>query len=242
MRVIVCEDYAELSLQGAKLIASQILLKPDCVLGLATGSTPIGVYENLIRMNQAGEVDFRDVTTFNLDEYYPMSPENPQSYRYFMDHQFFDHINIDQAKTFIPNGQTDDPERECQAYEEKIAAYGGIDFQLLGIGQNGHIGFNEPDDNLNVETHMTDLTKSTIEANSRFFETIDDVPKMALTMGIATILKSRRICLLASGLSKYEIVQALLTNDINTNVPATMLKVHPDVTLICDREAYYGKA
>jgi len=241
VRVIVCENYEELSLQGAKLIASQILLKPDCILGLATGSTPVGVYQNLIKMNQDGEVDFKEVTTFNLDEYYPMSPENPQSYRYFMDHQLFNHINIDKSRTFIPNGQTPAPEKECEDYEKKIEAYGGIDFQLLGIGQNGHIGFNEPDDNLNVETHMTDLTASTIEANSRFFETIDEVPKKALTMGIATILKSKRICLLASGLSKYKIVQELLTNDINTNVPATMLKVHPDVTLICDKEAYSGK-
>lgn len=241
MRVIVCENYEEMSLQGAKLIASQMLLKPNCILGLATGSTPIGVYENLIRMNQNKEIDFSDITTFNLDEYYPMAPDNDQSYRYFMNHQLFNHINIDKSRTFVPNGLAEDPDAECAAYEEKIKAYGGVDFQLLGIGQNGHIGFNEPDDNLDANTHITNLTESTISANSRFFATIEEVPTKALTMGIATILKSKRICILASGASKYEVVQKLLTKDITTDVPATMLKVHPDVTLICDKEAYFGK-
>lgn len=238
MRVIICNDYDEMSKKAAKLVASQMTLKPDCVLGLATGSTPIGLYDNLVEMNKRGEIDFSDVTTFNLDEYYPLSPENDQSYRYFMNHHLFDRVNIDKSRTHVPNGLAEDPNAECAAYEEMITAHGGIDLQILGIGQNGHIGFNEPDNNLNSVTHLTDLTDNTIEANSRFFERKEDVPRQALTMGIASILKSRKIILLASGRTKYKVVRELLNDGINTSVPATMLKVHPDVVLICDKEAY----
>lgn len=238
MRVIVCNDYEEMSKKAAKLVASQITLKPDCVLGLATGSTPIGLYDNLAEMNKRGEIDFSEVTSFNLDEYYPISPDNEQSYRYFMNKHLFDKVNIDKSRTHVPNGQTDDPVAECEHYEEMINASGGIDLQILGIGQNGHIGFNEPDTNLNTATHLTGLTESTIEANSRFFESRDDVPTKALTMGIASILKSRKIILLASGRTKFKVVRELMNDGINTNVPATMLKVHPDVVLICDKEAY----
>lgn len=242
MRVIQCSNYNELSLQAARLVASQMLLKPDCVLGLATGSTPIGMYAELVKLYQKGEIDFSRVTTFNLDEYYPISPESDQSYRYFMNQHLFSKVNIPMEHTHIPDGQTDNPERECANYEAMIDAAGGIDLQVLGIGQNGHIGFNEPDDSLNTATHMTALTRSTIEANARFFNAVSDVPTKALTMGIATILKSRKILLLASGALKRPVVQALLTDDINTNLPATMLKVHPDVVLICDKEAYTGYA
>ena len=238
MRVIVCDTYEKMSETGAKLIASQVMLKPDSVLGLATGSTPIGLYENLVKMNKSGEIDFSNVTTFNLDEYYPISPENDQSYHYFMYKHLFDHININTENTHIPNGLTKTPDVECENYENMIEEAGGIDLQLLGIGQNGHIGFNEPDNNLNTSTHVTDLTESTIKANSRFFNDISEVPVKALTMGISTILKSRKIILLASGKNKHAVVKELLTDDINTTVPATMLKVHPDVVLICDREAY----
>ena len=238
MRVIVCNDYDEMSKRAAKLVASQMTLKPNCVLGLATGSTPIGLYDNLAQMNRMGEIDFSDVTTFNLDEYYPISPENDQSYRYFMNEHLFNKVNIDISRTHIPDGQTDEPEAECTRYEKMITECGGIDLQILGIGQNGHIGFNEPDNNLNTVTHLTKLTQSTIDANARFFEKKEDVPTQALTMGIASILKSRKIILLASGRTKYKVVRELLNEGINTSVPATMLKVHPDVVLICDKEAY----
>ena len=238
MRVIVCNDYVEMSKKAAKLVASQMTLKPNSVLGLATGSTPIGLYENLVEMNKREEIDFSDITTFNLDEYYPLSPENEQSYRYFMNYHLFDKVNIDKSRTFVPDGLAENPQEECANYEKLIKSAGGIDLQILGIGQNGHIGFNEPDENLNTVTHLTDLTESTIEANSRFFEKISDVPTKALTMGIATIMKSKKIILLASGRNKHRIVKELLNDGINTSVPATMLKVHPDVVLICDKEAY----
>lgn len=240
MRVIVCDTYDELSAAGAKLIESQIMLKPNSVLGLATGSTPIGLYKKLVELNKNGEVDFSKVVTFNLDEYYPISPNNNQSYYYFMNEHLFNHINIDKNNTHIPNGETKTPDEECKNYEKLIEKAGGIDLQLLGIGQNGHIGFNEPDDNLNTSTHVTELTESTINANSRFFNDIAEVPTKALTMGISTILKSKKIILLASGKSKHNVVKELLTDDINTNIPATMLKVHRDVVLICDKEAYNG--
>ncbi|MBQ7793250.1 MAG: glucosamine-6-phosphate deaminase [Clostridia bacterium] len=238
MRVIVCNDYDEMSKKAASLVASQITLKPNCVLGLATGSTPIGLYDNLVEMNQNGEIDFSSVTSFNLDEYYPLSPDNDQSYRYFMNLHLFDRVNIDKERTYVPNGLAEDAEAECAEYEKKIADHGGIDLQILGIGQNGHIGFNEPDENLISVTHLTGLTDNTIEANSRFFASIDDVPKKALTMGIGSILKAKRIILLASGKSKRRVVRELLNDNITTSIPATMLKVHPDVVLICDKDAY----
>lgn len=240
MRVILCENYEEMSSQASKLVASQLILKPDSVLGLATGSTPIGLYDKLIEMNKRNEIDFSTVTTFNLDEYYPIKKSNNQSYDYFMNEHLFSKINIDKNNTHIPNGETDNPEEECKNYERLIKQHGGIDLQILGIGKNGHIGFNEPDNNLNSVTHLTDLTESTIDANSRFFESADDVPKKALTMGISTILKSKKIILLASGANKSRVVGELLTPEINTSIPATMLKVHPDVVLICDRDAYSG--
>lgn len=240
MRVILCDNYDEMSYQASRLIESQLILKPDSVLGLATGSTPIGTYKKLIEKNQKGDIDFSRVTTFNLDEYYPISQSNDQSYRYFMNDQLFSHVNIDINKTHVPNGEAEDPERECLEYESEIDACGGIDLQLLGIGVNGHIGFNEPDTNLNSFTHLTELTESTITANSRFFESEDDVPRKAITMGIASILKSKKIILLASGTSKSRVVSELLNGCINTSIPATLLKVHPDVVLICDKDAYFS--
>lgn len=240
MRVIICKDYDDLSLQGAKLVYSQLILKPDCVLGLATGSTPIGMYDKLVEMYREGELDFSKVTTFNLDEYYPITPDNDQSYRYFMNEHLFKRVNIDITKTHVPDGNATDVEEECRRYDKMIEDSGGIDLQILGIGQNGHIGFNEPDENLNAGTHLTSLTESTVEANSRFFKSKDEVPKHALTMGIASILKSRKIILLASGKSKHDAIEEMLNDSINTELPATMLKVHPDVVLICDKEAYYG--
>lgn len=240
MRLILCENYEEMSKQAAKLVASQITLKPDSILGLATGSTPIGLYDNLIKMNKNGEIDFSEITSFNLDEYYPIKRDNDQSYYYFMNEHLFSKVNINKENTHIPNGEAEDPVAECKAYEKQINASGGVDLQILGIGQNGHIGFNEPSAQLFSETHLTGLTRSTIEANSRFFKSADDVPKHALTMGISTILKSKKIILLASGASKSRVVNALLNEDIDTSIPATMLKVHRDVVLICDKEAYSG--
>lgn len=238
MRVIVCDNYEQMSMEGAKIFAAQITLKPNSILGLATGGTPVGLYKNLIKMNKAGEIDFKDVTTFNLDEYYPLSPENPQSYRYFMNEQLFNHINIDKSRTFVPNGMAEDPAAAGKEYDAMVEAAGGVDVQLLGIGQNGHIAFNEPDENLIAGTHLTGLTESTIQANSRFFNDISEVPTKAITMGIGSIMKAKKIVLLANGASKRDAVKALLDDKITTNNPATLLKVHPDFILICDMEAY----
>lgn len=238
MRVILCDNYEEVSKAATKLVESQINLKPNCVLGLATGSTPVGMYKMLIEKCKDGELDFSKVTTFNLDEYYPISRDNNQSYYYFMNENLFNEINIKKENIHIPNGEARDVEAECEEYEKMIEEAGGIDLQILGIGQNGHIGFNEPDENLNSKTHVTGLTESTIKANSRFFDSIEDVPTKALTMGIATILKSRKIILMACGIEKSDAVAELLTDDIKTDNPATMLKVHPDVVLICDKDAY----
>lgn len=238
MKVIVCENYDEMSKKAANIFAAQLKQKTDSILGLATGSTPIGMYKELAAMNHRGEIDFSDVQTYNLDEYYPIKRTNEQSYYYFMNENLFSKVNIDLKNTHIPNGEASNPDEECEMYEEAIERSGGVDLQVLGIGQNGHIGFNEPDERLNTKTHLTALTESTIEANSRFFESRDEVPTAALTMGIATILKSKKIVLLASGANKHKAVAALLNNDINTEIPATMLKLHPDVVLICDKEAY----
>lgn len=240
MRFIVCENYDEMSYQAARIVESQMVLKPDSILGLATGSTPIGLYKNLIELYKKGELDFSKITSFNLDEYYPISGDNDQSYKYFMNEQLFNHINIDKSKTHIPNGEAENPEEECANYDALIAEHGGVDLQILGIGNNGHIGFNEPDENLICGTHITGLTESTIQANSRFFDKIEDVPTKALTMGIASILKSKKILLLASGKGKHPVISQLLNDNITTNNPATMLKLHPDVVIICDKEAYNG--
>lgn len=240
MRVIVCENYEEMSKKAASIVAAQIMLKPASVLGLATGSTPVGMYNKLAEMCKNGDADFSLVTSFNLDEYYPIKKDNEQSYYRFMYENLFSKVNINLENTHIPNGETDDPQTECENYEKMIKAAGGVDLQILGIGQNGHIGFNEPDANLNSCTHLTGLTDNTIKANSRFFDSYDEVPKKALTMGISTILSAKKIILLASGSNKSRVVSALLKGGINTSVPATMLKTHPDVILICDRDAYSG--
>ena len=241
MNYITVNSYKELSAKAAQLIASVVTLKPDCVLGLATGSSPVGTYDCLTEMYEKGMLDFSRVTSVNLDEYVGLSGDNDQSYRYFMNRNLFNRVNIDKSRTFVPNGLAADPEKEGKAYDEHIKALGGIDIQLLGIGRNGHIGFNEPDAALTVTTHVTDLTESTIEANARFFESADEVPKKAITMGIASILKSRKIVMLVSGKEKHEALSALLDDSITCSNPATMLKAHPDVVIICDRAAYEGK-
>lgn len=238
MNIIVCDSYDELSESAAKIVAKQVNEKADCVLGLATGSTPVGMYNVLAKKNKAGEVDFSRVRSVNLDEYYPISPDNPQSYHYFMKENLFSKINIDMANTHILDGMCKDAEAECERFERLIESLGGIDLQILGIGQNGHIGFNEPDSSLNSRTHLTKLTENTISANSRFFDDISEVPTMALTMGIGTILAARKIVLLANGAAKRNAVSELLDNSITTESPASMLKVHKNVILICDRDAY----
>ncbi|MBE6701438.1 MAG: glucosamine-6-phosphate deaminase [Ruminococcaceae bacterium] len=240
MRVIVCKDYNQMSEEAAKIISSQIILKPNSVLGLATGTTPIGTYKRLIEMNKSGYLDFSKVKSFNLDEYYPIKPDNVQSYRYFMNENLFNHVNIDINNTRVPNGMAPDPVKEGADYDAQIEAAGGIDLQLLGIGRNGHIAFNEPDEALISGTHATSLTEDTIEANSRLFNSIDEVPTKALTMGMGSILKSKMIVLLANGKNKHNAFKKLLDEEITTSNPSTFLKVHPNVVLICDEECYNG--
>lgn len=238
MQVIVCKNYDEISKEAAKIVASQVTLKPDSVLGLATGSSPEGLYKELIEMYKKGELDFSGVTSFNLDEYYPIDDDNDQSYHYFMKTKLFDHINI--KESFVPNGMAADPEEACRKYDELVESYGWVDLQILGIGQNGHIAFNEPDSELYAGTHVTGLTESTIEANSRFFASREDVPKKALTMGMATILKAKKIVLVANGKNKHEAIKELLGGKITTSNPSTFLNLHKDVVLIVDEEAYRG--
>lgn len=238
MRVIVCDSYEEMSKEAAKIVAGQVYVKPDSILGLATGSTPVGMYEELVKLYSAKQIDFKDVKTFNLDEYYPISKENDQSYHYFMHDNLFNGINVAPENIHILNGEAKDPEKECENYDKMIDEAGGIDLQILGIGRNGHIAFNEPDDALVASTHVTGLTDDTIDANARFFASKDDVPTKALTMGIASILKSKKIIILANGASKRDAVRKLLDDEITTSIPATMLKVHKDVILICDKDAY----
>lgn len=238
MKIVVVENYEELSRVAADRMAEVIQDKPDCVLGLATGSTPIGMYRNLVAMYEKGALDFSRVRSVNLDEYYPIDPDNDQSYRYFMNENLFDHVNIDPANTSVPDGTAEDPDAFCRSYEALIDELGGADIQVLGIGRNGHIGFNEPDEALIPFTHLTELTASTIEANARFFASEADVPKHALTMGIQSVFKARRILLLASGADKAAAVRAMLGGNITTQCPASLLCLHPDVTLICDQAAY----
>ena len=238
MKVILCENYEEMSAKAANIFAAQLTLKPDSILGLATGSTPVGMYKKLIEKNEAGEIDFSAVRTFNLDEYYPIKRDNSQSYFTFMNENLFSHVNIDINNTHVPNGEAEDAEKECKEYEKMLAEAGGVDLQVLGIGQNGHIGFNEPDEKLESFTHVTGLTESTINANARFFDSASDVPTQAITMGMASIMSAKKIVILANGASKKDAVKALLDDKITTSVPATLLKTHPDVILICDKEAY----
>ena len=238
MKVIVTKNYDEMSAEAAKLFVDVIKNDASCVLGLATGSTPIGMYDILVDEYKKGNIDFATVRSVNLDEYYPISPDNDQSYRYFMNQNLFDRVNINKANTNVPNGEAKDVEKACADYEALIDSMGGIDIQVLGIGRNGHIGFNEPDEALVPFTHLTGLTASTIEANARFFASEDDVPKHALTMGIESVFKARKIVILASGKSKADAVFAMLKGGISTKCPASLLSLHSDVTLICDEDAY----
>lgn len=237
MRLIVTKNYEEMSKVAAKEMAEDIKRNPEIVLGLATGGTPVGMYKELIRMYNEGELDFSKVTSINLDEYVGLAGDHDQSYRYFMNTNLFDHINIDKNNTFVPNGLAENVEEECMAYDSRIQDMGGIDLQLLGLGANGHIGFNEPGEALSVGTHLTDLKESTIEANARFFDSIDDVPRKAITMGLGGIMKAKKIMVIASGEGKAEVVKAMMSGKITTEIPATMLQMHRDVALIVDEDA-----
>lgn len=240
MKVIVCKNYEEVSVESAKIVADVMKKKPNAVLGLATGSTPEGMYAELVKMNKAGEIDFKDVTTVNLDEYYPISPDNDQSYRYFMNKNLFDHVNIDKARTNVPNGAAPDGEKEAERYEAYVQSLGGADIQVLGIGRNGHIAFNEPDDELVPVTHVTGLTEDTIDANARFFASPADVPTKALTMGMGTILSAKKIIIIATGAGKHNAVKQMLKGTCTTQCPASFLNLHKDVVLVCDEAAYNG--
>ncbi|MFO7814638.1 MAG: glucosamine-6-phosphate deaminase [Halanaerobiales bacterium] len=237
MKVLVEKSYKKISKKAAYLVKQQINEKPASVIGLPTGSTPLKMYEELIEMYKRGAVDFSEVTTFNLDEYYGLPPDHPQSYHYYMWNNFFDHINIKEENVHILDGRTENIERECIEYETEIKNAGGIDLQVLGIGPNGHLGFNEPSETLNDKTHLVTLSKDTIEANSRFFDSKEEVPKKALTMGISTILKSDKIIIMASGENKASAIKKTLSGQINTCTPSTLLQTHPDVTVIIDQGA-----
>ena len=238
MKRIVCETYEEMSSVAAFTIALQVQTKPDSVIGFATGSTPVGTYQRLAKMHADGFVDFSRVTSFNLDEYYPIKRVNPQSYYYFMKENLFDHINIPADKINIPNGESANAEKECADYDAKLAGFGGTDLQILGIGNNGHIAFVEPAEQLPLGTSVVNLTQDTIEANSRFFDTADEVPKQALSMGLGCIFNSKHILLLISGKNKAEIAKKLFSDKtLSTQIPAGLLKLHPNVTVILDKDA-----
>ncbi len=232
MRFITVDNYEQLSRQAANIIAAVVVNKPACVLGLATGSSPLGTYAELAARCAAGDVDFSAVTSVNLDEYAGLDGTNDQSYRYFMDHNLFCKVNIDLAKTHVPNGCAEDLAAEGTRYDELIRSLGGIDLQLLGIGLDGHIGFNEPDDCFTAATHEVELDPSTIEANARFFEKKEDVPTSAITMGMMSIMQAKKILLIANGQSKKAILEKALFGPITPQVPASILQLHPDVTVI----------
>ena len=237
MRIIKTTDYNDMSRKAANIISAQIISKPDCVLGLATGSTPIGTYKKLVERYEKGDLDFSAITTVNLDEYKGLPKENDQSYYYFMHENLFDHVNIRPEASHLPNGIVDDSDAECARYEELIRSLGGQDLQLLGLGHNGHIGFNEPSDNFEKVTHCVNLQERTIEANKRFFASADDVPKQAYTMGSGTIMQAKKILIIASGEDKADIVRDAFFGPITPKVPASVLQLQSDVILVADAAA-----
>lgn len=237
MKIYKAKDYKDMSRKAANIISAQVIMKPNCVLGLATGSTPIGTYDQLVEWYNKGDLDFSEVTTVNLDEYKGLPRTNDQSYYYFMHQHLFDRVNIDPERTNVPNGMEPDAEKECGRYEELIRSLGGVDLQLLGLGHNGHIGFNEPGEAFEKETHCVELTESTIEANKRFFASADDVPKQAYTMGIKTIMQAKKILIVVNGKNKADIVERAFFGPVTPEVPASILQLHNDVTLVGDEAA-----
>ena len=237
MRIYLSEDYKAMSRRAANIISAQVITKPDSVLGLATGGTPVGAYQQLVEWYKKGDLSFAEIKTVNLDEYLGLSPHHEQSYRYFMQVNLFDHIDIKPENTHVLNGLAKDPQAECAAYNQLIRDLGGIDLQLLGMGHNGHIAFNEPGDDFGLETHVVTLTDRTIDANTRFFESRDEVPRHALSMGIKNIMQARRIPIVVSGEEKAETVCKAFAGPVTKDVPASVLQLHPDVTLVGDRAA-----
>lgn len=237
MRIYRAKDYNDMSRKAANIISAQVILKPDCVLGLATGSTPIGAYRQLVEWYNKGDLDFSEVTTVNLDEYKGLPRDNDQSYYYFMHENLFKHVNIPEGRSFLPDGTEPDSEKACSKYNDIIHQVGGIDLQLLGLGQNGHIGFNEPDDYFSLETHCVDLTPSTIEANKRFFEKKEDVPRQAYTMGIKTIMQAKKVLLVASGKEKAQALRDAICGPVTPALPASILQYHKNVYVVADEEA-----
>ncbi len=237
MRIYKASDYNTLSRRAANIISAHVILNPASVLGLATGSSPVGIYKQLVEWYKKGDLSFKEITTVNLDEYYGLAPTHEQSYRYFMQSNFFDHIDILPQNTYLPNGLNKDIEAECENYNKTISALGGIDLQLLGMGLNGHIGFNEPGHALEIGTHVVDLAESTIEANARFFSSVDEVPRKAFTMGMRNIMHARKILLVVSGEDKAEMVARAFQGPVTSEIPASVLQLHPDVTLVADEAA-----
>lgn len=237
MRIYKTKNYDEMSRKAANIISAQIILKPESVLGLATGSSPIGTYKQLIEWYNKGDLDFSQIRSINLDEYKGLPADNDQSYAYFMRHNLFDHVNIKSVNTFIPNGMEAYVEKECSRYNAIIRSMGGIDLQLLGIGNNGHIGFNEPSDSFAKETHCVDLTENTIQANARFFSFIEEVPTQAYTTGIKNIMQARHILLIASGEAKADALYEAVYGPITPHVPASILQLHDEVSVVADEAA-----
>ena len=237
MKIYSAQDYQSMSRKAANILSAHVILKPDSVLGLATGSTPIGMYKQLIEWYNKGDIDFSQVHTVNLDEYLGLAPTHDQSYRYFMQTNLFDHVNVPPENTNVPNGLAPDPEAECARYNQVIADLGGIDVQVLGMGHNGHIGFNEPEEAFELETHVVDLTDNTIDANARFFASRDEVPRQAITMGIKSIMQARHILVVVSGKDKAEIVKRAFFGPVTPKVPASILQMHPHVSLVADEAA-----
>lgn len=238
MQIIVAKDYAEMSEFAAQIIEELVREKPGCVLGLATGSTPEGLYAELVKQHQENGLDFSRVATYNLDEYRGLSHDHPQSYHYFMNKNLFSHVNILPENTHVPDGSNPDAAAACEEYEDAIELSGGIDLQLLGLGHNGHIGFNEPSDHFAATTNCVDLTENTIQANSRLFDSIDEVPRQAYTMGIGTIMHARQVLMVVSGADKAEILRKVVLGPVTPEVPASILQFHPDVTLVVDEAAF----
>ena len=236
MKVIVVENYQQIGQLGAQIIAGVIKNNPNAVLGLATGTSPIGIYQNLVEMCQKGEISFANVKTVNLDEYVGLDGTHPQSYRYFMNDNLFNHVDIDKANTFVPNGVAENLQEECTRYTTLVNNL-VQDIQLLGIGSNGHIAFNEPGTPFDSTTHVVNLTENTIKDNSRLFEDISQVPTKALTMGIANIMNAKRILIVANGKNKAQAVYDMVKGQVNTTCPASVLQNHPDVTVIVDKDA-----
>lgn len=237
MRIVVAKDYDQMSRMAAIVVASRVILQPDCVLGLATGQTPLGLYRNLVEFYRHGDLDFSRVTTFNLDEYVGLGPNHPCSYHRYMRENLFDHVNLRPERCHIPRGDAEDLEEECRRYEEAICAAGGVDLQILGLGVDGHIGFNEPDVKFEGSTHVVRLAQSTLEANSRFFPSPEQMPRFAISMGIKTIMRARRVLLLASGEEKARAVRGAVLGEVTPDLPASILQLHPNATIIVDEKA-----